>query len=242
MKKLFLCLILSITAIQISAQKIIEKTYKVSKDQPVVLKFGFPTVKVSSWDRDEISLKATVNINDNKQNDLYSLLEGNKNGTLVISDSISTRQIDPQYYIEDNNGNKKRFETKTDFENYQKAHKSEIRASYTNNQIDVQIELKLPVKEYIKLKTKFGLVEAQNVRGPLIIETEFGKIDAKIAQSQVGKIKLTNQFGKIYSDFDMKPTEKEERMFFTSITSSPGRGPSYELTSKFGNIYLRNQK
>lgn len=241
MKKVILCLLLMGITQTLFAQKVIEKTYKTSKDQSVLLQFDFPKVKINSWDKDEVYVKATININDNRQNDRFELLDQTLNGKLLITDTIDFKHIDQQYYIE-TNGVKKHFESKTDFENYKEAHKEEKISSYSTNNLDIVIEVMLPVKDYMTVKSKFGLVEVQNFTGPLTVQTEFGKIDAKLKESNVGKIKLTNQFGKIYSDFNLKPTEKEERDFYTSITAVPGNGPAYELISKFGNIYLRKTK
>lgn len=242
MKKVLLCLLLIGIIGTSFAQKIIEKSYKVTKDQPVLLKFDFPKVKVSSWDKDEVYIKATVNINDNKQNDKFTLLDLQKDNQLLITDSIDFKHIDKVYYVEIN-GVKKRFESQQDYDNYREAHKDEKQSSYnTSNEMDITIEVKLPVKDYIKIQSKFGLVEVEDFTGPLDVQTEFGKIDAKLNESKVGKITLTNHFGKIYSNFDIKPIEKEERNFYTSLTATPGKGPAYSLVSKFGNIYLRHAK
>ena len=241
MKRVLLCLLLSGITPVLFAQRIIENKFKTSKDQPVLLQFDFPKVKISTWNKDEIYVKATVNINNNKQNDRFELLDQTIDGKLIIADTIDFKHIDQQYYVEVD-GVKKRFESKADFENYKEAHKNEKMSSYTSNSADVEIEVVLPVKDYMEVKSKFGLVEVQNYTGPLTVQTEFGKIDAKLKESNVGKIKLTNRFGKIYSDFDLKPIEKEEKTFYTSITAIPGKGPVYELSSKFGNIYLRNIK
>jgi hypothetical protein len=242
MKRIFLCLLLTGSLQILLAQRTIEKTYPTSKDQPVLLKFSYPNVTINSWDRNEIYIKAIVNINGNRQNDRFELLDRTINGRLLVTDSIDFKNIDRQYYIEVA-GTKKHFESKTDFENYKNAHKDEKIISYsTTYDTDIKIEVLLPVKDFITVESKFGLVEVQNYRGPLSVQTEFGKIDARLNEINVGKIKLTNQFGKIYSDFNLKPIEKEDRAFYTSLTATPGKGPGYELTSKFGNIYLRNIK
>lgn len=240
MKTVLLCFFVMILSNTLFAQKIVEKTFKVTKDQPVLLMFDFPKIKVSSWNKDEIYIKATVNINESKQNELFTLLDKSVDGKLIVTDSIDFKNLESQYYVE-SNGVKKHFETKEDFENYKKEHKGDRISSYSStNNIDVQIELILPVKDYITMKSKFGWVEIDNYAGPLVVQTEFGKLDVRLKESNVGKIKLTNHFGKIYSDFNLNPTEKEERNFYTSLTASPGKGPAYELSSKFGNIYLRN--
>lgn len=239
MKSVFLCLLMAAGIQGLLAQRIIEKTFKTSKEQPVLIDFDFPKIKISSWARDEIYIKATVNINDNKQNELFELRSKTSNGQLVISDTIDFKNIRQYYYVE-TNGIKKRFETKADFESYKQQYKTG--RSYSSNNMEIEIEVFLPVKEAIKVKSKFGLVEVQDYKGPLTVHTEFGKLDVKLREANVGKIKLTNQFGKIYTDFNLKPVEKLERAFYTSVTATPGAGPGYDLSSKFGNIYLRNAK
>ena len=241
MKRALLCLLLTGGLQMVYAQSIIEKRYPTSKDQPVTLKFSYPKVKVSSWDRNEIYVRAVVNINNNRQNDRFELLDRSVEGRLIIRDSIDTKGIDQQYYVEIN-GVKKHFETRADFENYREAHKDEKIAAYSTTDMNIQIEVKLPVKDYITLQSKFGLVEIESYSGPLTVQTEFGKIDAKLQETNVGKIKLSNHYGKIYSDFNLKPIEKEDKAFYTSITALPGTGPAYDLSSRFGNIYLRNVK
>ncbi|PZP48630.1 MAG: hypothetical protein DI598_09775 [Pseudopedobacter saltans] len=241
MKRISLCLIfIGITQI-LFAQQIIEKSFSIQKGQPVRLKFDFPKVKVSSWNKNEVKVKVTLNINDGKNNDKFRLLDKTEDGTLIISDTIDFKHIDQQYYAE-LNGEKKKFDTKEDFENFKSDHKGEKYSFYSSNNADVQIEVLVPSNESVVVQSKFGMVEIDNYTGSLTVKTEFGKINAKLKESNVGNITLTNQFGKIYSNFDLKPTSREEKNFYTSITASPGKGPNYSLISKFGNIYLRDVK
>ncbi len=241
MKRALLCLLLTGSLQLLLAQRVIEKNYKTAKEQPVLLQFGYPNVKVSSWNKDEIYIKATVNISDNKNNDRFELKDDIVAGQLRIRDSVDLKNIDPQYFVEIN-GVKKQFETKADFENYKAAHKGEKIAAYSSTGVDVQIEIMLPAQDLITIQSKFGLVEVQSYSGPLTVQTEYGKIDATLKETHVGKITLTNHYGKIYSDFDLKPVEKEDKAFYTSLTALPGKGLAYQLSSKFGNIYLRNSK
>ena len=241
MKRALLCLLLTGGLQILNAQRIIEQTYKTTKEQPVLLQLGYPNLSVNSWDKDEIYIKATVNISNNKYNDRFELQSRTIDGKLFILDSVDLKNIDPQYYVKVN-GIKKHFDTKADFEAYRTAHKNEKIAAYSSTDVHIEVEVMLPVKDYITIQSKFGLVEVKNYSGPLTVQTEYGKIDAQLKEARVGKIKLTNHYGKIYSDFDLKPVEKEDKNFYTSITAAPGKGPAYELSSKFGNIYLRNLK
>ncbi len=241
MRRTLLCLLLTGSLQLLLAQRVIEQTYKTNKDQPVLLQLGYPNLKVTSWDKDEIYIKATVNISNNKYNDRFELRSQTMAGKLHILDSVDVKNMEPQYYVEAN-GIKKHFDTQADFETYRAAHKNEKIAAYSSTDLHIEMEVMLPVKGDITIQSKFGLVEVENYAGPLKIQTEYGKIDARLKETRVGTIKLTNHYGKIYSDFDLKPVEKEDKPFFTSITAAPGKGPAYELSSSFGNIYLRNMK
>ncbi|MFT4203004.1 MAG: hypothetical protein QM610_03740 [Chitinophagaceae bacterium] len=241
MNRILLCLLLTGVTTVLSAQQIIEKHFSVADNQPILLKFDFPKVKVKSWDKNEVYVKVTVNINDNKNNDKFQLTDKIVDGKLIVGDTVDFKHIDPEYYVE-TDGVKKHFSSKQDFENYKSDHKDEKFSSYSTNNTDIQIEVYLPTNGNNSVQAKFGWVEVSDYTGPLTVKTEFGKIDAKLPASKVGTITLTNHFGKIYSDFNMKPTSSEERNFFTSITANPGNGPAYSFSSKFGNIYLRDVK
>lgn len=242
MKRLLICLFLTGITQVLFAQLVVEKTYQVASDQPILLKFDFPKVKISNWNKKEVYVKAIVNINDGKNNDKFTMLDKTLDGRLIISDSIDFKHIESEYLVEVN-GEKKKFESKEDFESYKEAHKGEKLSFYsTNNTTDIQIEVMLPSNDNIVVQSKFGLVEVNDFTGPLTVTTEFGKISARLKEANVGKITLTNHFGKIYSNFDFKPISNEEKMFYTSITAAPGNGPTYSFTSKFGNIYLRDTK
>lgn len=241
MKRILLCLLLMGMTQILFAQEVLEKSFTVASNQPILLKFDFPKVKVTSWNKNEVRIKVTLHINDGKNNDKFKLLDRVEDGKLIISDTIDFKHIEPEYYAEIN-GEKKKFESKEDFENYKKDHKGDKYSFYTSNNADVQIEVTLPANENIVVQSKFGLVEVNDYTGPLTVKTEFGKISAKLKESKVGSVTLTNHFGKIYSNFEMKPTSREEKNFYTSITATPGKGPKYDFSSKFGNIYLRDSK
>ncbi|WP_257667330.1 hypothetical protein [Parapedobacter tibetensis] len=89
------------------------------------------------------------------------------------------------------------------------------------------------------LTSVYGMVELVNFDAPISVEAKYGGIDASLDERRIGEIKLTNRFGKIYTDLPLTLTEKEDRDFYTSITATPGKGPSYVISASYGNIYLR---
>ena len=54
------------------SQKIVERTFSVSADDDIALEFKFANeIKVSTWNKNEVYVKASVTINDNDHNDNF---------------------------------------------------------------------------------------------------------------------------------------------------------------------------
>ena len=68
-----------------SAQKITEKQLSFSGKESVVLNIGIAdSIGIQTWNKNEVSVKASVNINDNKDNDAYEISFGEKDKSVII--------------------------------------------------------------------------------------------------------------------------------------------------------------
>ena len=84
MKKIIIILILALTASIGYSQKIIEKVESTKGIKQIKLDLDFADeIKISCWNKDEVSIFATVSINDNEDNDVYSL-EIEKSGSKLL--------------------------------------------------------------------------------------------------------------------------------------------------------------
>lgn len=240
MKHFFTWLLLAAWAGHAFSQTKISKSYPVKPGQQIELHFDYPKlIRISSWDKDEIAIDASIQINEGENDNAFSLEESTVDGKIFISNKIDMDQIPETYYIMEE-GEKLRFPSKADFEQYKKESKaSEKRSIYIKKDIEVTMEIKLPARSYAEVMSTYGLVELVNFDAPIKVEAKFGGIDASLSESRIGKIKLSNRFGKIYTNLMLTPTEQKEERFFTSITATPGKGPSYDISSSHGNIYLR---
>lgn len=237
MKSILIVLLTAMFPMFSFSQTKISKTYPVENGQKIELKFDYPKViHISSWDKKEISVEATVNINDGDNNAAFTLNETRTDGKISISNKIDMNQVDDAYYIVVN-GVKTRFKSKADMESYRNEKSGNY--SYQQKDIQVTIEVKLPANMAADVVSTYGMIELENLSGPIKVEATYGGIDATLNESKIGNIKLTNHFGKIYSNLDLQPTAQKEENFYTSITAAPGKGPSYEINASYGNIYLR---
>jgi len=234
--KLFLIATGCLLSVTLAAQSTV-KSFPVTAGQAVILKFDYPVVRVSTWDKHEVSVTAYVNINDHENDSAFTLSAVTTADGLVVSDEIKGIDKLPRRYTIVQNGKKTIYRSK---EEYQKAVKTGTREqSYEGTDIDIVLEVKLPVQSHIDIKSVYGIVEMTNFHAAVDVDATYGGIDATIAAAGTGKLKATTSYGQIYSNLDLKITDHTERDFFNSITAEPGTGPSFSLTSTYGKIYLR---
>src|ERR1700730_9520664 len=68
-----------------SAQKIVEKHIDFSQKDLVVLNIQIAdSIKVLTWNKNEVYVKASINVNDNKDNDLYKMTFGDSGSTVGV--------------------------------------------------------------------------------------------------------------------------------------------------------------
>ncbi len=77
MKNLFIgiCCALNVGA---QAQTTFTRSSPVHPGQHLEFKFDYPAVKISTWDKNEVSVTATVNINDHEYDRNFELQQQNK--------------------------------------------------------------------------------------------------------------------------------------------------------------------
>lgn len=222
------------------AQTKIIKTYPITKGQTVVLKFDYPKlVHISTWDGKDISVVATVKINNGETDRAFSLVGSTTAGSVSISNKLDMDLIPDSYYVVDN-GTKIRFSSKTDLDAYRAGRTGLKFQTYQQKDIEITIDVKIPANVSTEVAAIYGMVEVRNFNGPIKVDARYGGVDASVTEKEIGRLQLTTQYGKIYTNVSLQPTENVDKDFFTSITAKPGRGPSCDLTSTYGNVYLRS--
>ncbi|WP_316802751.1 hypothetical protein [Pedobacter nototheniae] len=225
------------------SQTKITRTYPVKKGQNIELRFDYPKiVRISSWDKNEVLVEATVKINDGQSNQAFTLTDSSVDEKISIGNKLDMDQIPNDYFLVDH-GIKTKFSTKEDLEKYKKEKgSSNVTTIYQQKDIEITIEIKVPSNVNTDIVSVYGMIELKDFDGPIKANAKYGGVDASLTEQKIGKIKLTNHYGKIYTDLNLKPTEQTDKNFFTSITASPGKGPDYDISSNYGNIYVRNRK
>ena len=238
--KILLTLLCSISLYAVQAQQTITKSYPIKAGTELELFFDYPKlVKISTWDKSEISLTAQVSINNGENNDAFQLVESSNGNTLTIKSIIKNMDKLPKRYTVIHEGKKTVYSSREDFKAMNSNQKGAI--SYSEGiDMEITLEIKVPQSQLATfVKAKYGIVELVNYNAPIKVDATYGGIDASVNESTTGKLSATTHYGQIYSNLSLNITDKEEKDFYTSITSSLGKGPIYSLKSTYGNLYLR---
>jgi len=224
----------------LQAQQTITKTYQVKPGQELEFSFDYPKiVKLSTWDKPEISVTASVSINDGENNDAFQLIETTNGNMLSIKNIIKDMDKLPKRYTLYKDGKKTVFTSKEDF----RAATSGVTGARNYSEgveIEITLDIKVPQNQLATfVKAKYGIVELVNYNAPIKVDATYGGIDASINEASTGKLSATTHYGQIYSNLTLNITDKEEKDFYTSITTALGKGPAYALKSTYGNLYLR---
>jgi ribosome-associated translation inhibitor RaiA len=236
MKIFFTCICCALL-IGAHAQTILNRSYPAKPGQQITLKFDYPIVKVSTWDKNEVSVIAHVNINEGENDSAFELEVETENGAIVISDHIKDMNKLPRRYTIVRNGKKTVFKSKDEYRAASK--EGGFQQSYEGTDIDIVVEVKVPANCLTDIKAVYGIVEMTNFNATVTVDATYGGIDATIAAANTGKLQATTSYGQIYSNLDLHLTDHTERDFYNSITAEPGKGPAYSFTSTYGKIYLR---
>ncbi|MCD1117824.1 DUF4097 family beta strand repeat-containing protein [Chryseobacterium turcicum] len=223
-----------------AAQTAINKSFSTDKNQNLSLKFDYPQlIRISSWDKSEVQISGTVNINGNESNDAFQIKESKQGNALVIEGKIPEMKNIPHRIKVQQGDRKLIFKTREEYQKYCKEDNVTFNSMTQGADVDIQLEIKVPKYLMTQIESQYGLVEVKDFGGNIKVNAIYGGIDATIVDKKIGKLSAETHFGQIYSNLDAKFTGKDSEGFRTLVTTTFGSGPQYNLESKYGNIYLR---
>lgn len=236
-KLLFLSLLV---ASAVLGQTPINKTIAVQAGQKIRMQFDYPElIKVTTWNKNEISITGEVSINGGENDDAFALESSNSGNEVSISGSIPNLKSLPHRVTIWHDGQKMSFRTKADYRKYADEHGRNYESMNWGTDIDIFLEIKVPEGMQTKVLSTYGTIEVKNFSGPLVAESTYGAVDAALTEKLIGDLTVETRYGQFYTNFDYKFTGDERGDFHSIVTAKPGKGPSYSFESKYGNVYLR---
>lgn len=223
-----------------TAQTIINKSYTVTSGQKINLKFDYPkNIRISTWDKNEISIQASVTINNGRDDSNFVLEEKSDAGTItIINKPMNFKWLSHSYSVIAD-GKIKVFSSKEECENFAKSNGIKNLSINTENNLEILMEIKVPGNTFTYLKSIYGMVELKDFSSPATIDAVYGGIDASLSEKEIGSISVEANYGEIFSNLDLNITDKKDEAFHTAFKAKFGTGVALNLESGYGNIYLR---
>lgn len=222
------------------AQTPVNKSYPVKSGQRISLRFDYPElVRISTWDKNEISITGTVSINNGEHDSAFELTESNTAGMIYIENRINNLKNLPQRITITRGNEKMTFKSKEDFNKYCEQTGCDYNVKSYGTDMDIVLEVKVPRNVETKLECVYGLAEVKNFTGPLTVEATYGGVDVSVQEKTTGELIAETNYGQIYTNLETKFTGIDDRDFHTQVSIKPGTGPRYNIESKYGNVYLR---
>lgn len=227
------------------SQTAINKTIAVQSGQTISMHFDYPElIKVSTWDKNEISITGTVSINGGENDDAFSLEASSRTSEVEITGEIRNLKNLPHRITVWNGKQKMMFKSKEEYRKYADEHGRGYNSMSWGTDMDILLVIKVPKNIETKVLSTYGTIEIKDFSGPLIAESTYGGVDAALTEKLVGDLKAETNYGQIYTNFDFKfsgndPDSYRDEGFHTVVNAKPGNGPRYSFESKYGNVYLR---
>lgn len=234
--------------ITLLAQRSIEKTANYQSSQAIQIELNYASkIIIKATDQAQVSLKSTVDINDNQHNDNYELkLEEEGQKILIKSNILNIEDIVQKKIRVSSSEN-------TRVINYGNSWYSQdgIRVS-SGKEITVEIvhEIQVPRNAKLKLKTVGGDIQSDYIQGELAFKTGNGNIDLKVPTSANRTFTIKSR-SDVYSDLDIQFPELSDKglgrvggggRYEDPIDGKLNQGGKVIRLSTFGgNIFLRKE-
>jgi hypothetical protein len=226
----------------LAAQTPVNKSIPVQSGQRIDMHFDYPElIRVSTWEKNEISIQGSVSINGGESDDAFELITTSAGNTVNVRNEIRNLKNLPQRITITREGQKIVFKSKADYKKYADQNGKDYNMMSSGVDMDIHLEIKVPRNVETRIESVYGMVEVREFTGPLTVEATYGGVDAALAERSTGELTAETNYGHIYTNLELKFSSDnvQEKDFHTFVSAKPGSGPRYSFESKYGNVYLR---
>lgn len=215
MKNLILFTLLTFAVVSVFAQKTVKDQQPVNGQHTLKLDFPFADdILIETWDKAEVLVEATVNINDNEDNDLFE-----------IRSSTTERRI----YMEMD-------------ERVWESQSRKRRKNCWNS--DIVIKVFLPNSLEIDAETISGNYELAYYGKPFFFKTISGDLDLSVDKNEDLDIMVKTVTGEVYTDLELSYPKGKDGLRQIVGMNLEGRlnqgGEILEMETVSGNVFLRS--
>lgn len=207
--------------------EVIEQSFPFKGQQlDLDLNFGSDVI-IKAWDKNEISVKITYEINEGKDNSLMDWQIDDKTDRLIVDIEIDTKKLE-----------------KMDNCCYSKKGNIYWNNGRKENQVcvDIKVEIFMPSKADMKIKTIIADVDVEGIVGDLDLETVTGDINLLWEKDFGAEVNIETVTGGIYTNMDLA-MEREKGLSKISShklkATYQNGGKALRLKTVTSDIYLK---
>lgn len=175
------------TSVLWAQKEVVEKNYPFSGQEiDIEVKLG-TEIKVKAWDKQEIAIKVTYEVNEGKNNDAVTLDFDEYNDRLSLDVDVSERKMRDADYCCCRDG----------------------RGTYWNgdnrsrNCIDLVVEVLAPANARLRVESVIADVTLEGMSGDIEVETVTGTIDLAWMEGIGAEVTMTTTMGDLYTNIDL---------------------------------------
>ena len=217
-----------VTTSLLAQPTVIEKTMAVPADKRVDLRFDFGNnIKITAWDRKDVSVKMTYLINNGRLNDALQPTFTAENGAARIDVKFDREKMKTGRATDcpDSQRNLNHY--------YQDG--VEI---YTCQQIDYEVFV--PRDANVTVNSVHCSIELRGLTGPVRAKSIHGFVDMNWPGKKGAEVTLKTVHGDVFSNLPIQFSGKKDEQRLSGLVN--GGGTDITLETIHNNVYLRQQK
>lgn len=202
------------------AQRVVEKHLNYSPSGFVSMNFQISdSIRIIMWNKSEVYIKSSIDVNDNQNNDDYTMVFDETGGSINIQGKLETNKIRNRNRKDSNN----------------------CCCCYCNYNSQIYHTVYLPENADFSVETINGNIIITGKTAEVRAHSISGYIDMAIAPSRKADLKMHTISGTMFSDLELSSESKGVRhVGGNSVTADlNGGGKRIDLETISGNIFFR---
>ena len=221
MKNSILFVLLCIALLPAGAQKIIEKHIEFAPNSYVRMNFQISdSIRIVTWKKNEVYIKSSINVNDNKNNDDYKMVFGESGSTINVSAKLDL----PKNACRGDSNNRCN--------------------CYCGCPSVIFHEVYVPENADFSVETINGNIIITGNTAEIRAKSISGFIDLAVAPQRKADVKMRTITGTMYSNIELDATSRRIKQVGGGSVSAHlngGGGKEIELETISGNIFFRKE-
>ena len=271
MKSLMPVLVGVLLCLNLPAQKTDIQTVSASGVEQFFGEFEWGNAEFSSWDKNEIEIKASYSINGGENDDAFQLEIEESDKQLSVYVDVKNYESLPRRIMVWKDGVKYVFPEGKNKEETQNMIREKLgedaQERYSHGvDIDIQVEIKVPKRLFVQVKSTYGNLGFESFPNKVKAKSTYGGIEAVYAAgespneadlfstysyvdvslpgSEGRDIEMTTEYGALYTDMNIELDEgrSEERNYYQHVAGTVNRGGTpIKMESTYSGVYLRKK-